>query len=60
MNTLEHKKYLKDITALTKKILASEESTTAFLIKAKINTPTGRLTKFYSETRTPISFKTKK
>ena len=51
MNIIEHKKYLKDFTALTEKILASEEETSKFLIDAKINTPTGRLTKFYSEKR---------
>ena len=60
MNTLEHKKYLKDFTALTNKILESEESTTEFLVKAKINTPKGKLTEFYSEDRTPIGFKIKK
>lgn len=60
MNTLEHKKYLKDITALTKRILESEKQTTDFLVKAKINTPSGKLTKFYAEERTAIGFKTKK
>ena len=60
MNTTEHKKYLEDITALSKKILSSKKSTTDFLIEAKINTPTGRITKFYSENRTLIGFKTQK
>ena len=56
MNTTEHKKYLDDITALSKKILSSEELTTNFLVKAKINTPTGRITKHYSENITLIGF----
>lgn len=59
MNTLEHKKYLKEFTSLTKKILSSEKSTTDFLVKAKINTATGRLTKIYSNNRTQIVSKKK-
>ena len=55
MNTSEHKKYLKEFSDLTEKILSSEKSAHNFLLKAKINTPTGRLTKIYSETKVQIS-----
>lgn len=60
MNSIEHKKYLKEISALADKILSSEADTKKFLVDAGINTPTGRLTKIYSETSVPMGYKIKK
>lgn len=57
MNTTQHKDYLKEFTELTEKILLSEKDTSEFLIKAKINTPTGRLTSIYSESKTIVGYK---
>lgn len=51
-NKEEHKKYLKDMSDIADKILLSEEDTKKFLVDAKINTPSGKLTKIYkSQTR---------
>ncbi len=59
MNKTEHKKYLEDISSLTKRILSSEKLTTDFLIRAKINTPSGKLTKIYSENVSSLGYKSK-
>lgn len=60
MNTKEHKKYLEEFSALTKKILSSEKETSEFLVEAGINTPTGRLTKIYSDSNRSIGYRTQK
>lgn len=60
MNTKDHKKHLENFSALTKEILSSKEATKNILIKAGINTPTGRLTHTYSEKASSIGYKAKK
>jgi len=41
--------YLKEFKAFSKKITSTEKSTREFLVRAGINTPTGKLTRNYSE-----------
>lgn len=53
MNSREHKIYLKEFKAFSKSVVSSEKSVKAFLVRAGIHTPTGRLTKAYSS---PASF----
>ena len=48
MNTKEYKVYLKEFKAYAKKVTATKCSAKEFLIRAGINTPTGRLAKAYS------------
>ena len=48
MNEFEHSKLLKEFKAYSAKVTATKESSKEFLIRAGINTPTGRLTKAYS------------
>ena len=48
MNEVEHSKLLKEFIAYSEKVTATKESSKEFLIRAGINTPTGRLTKAYS------------
>lgn len=60
MNSEEHKKYLKEFSALAEKILSSEASTTKFLVEAGINTPTGRLTKAYTNKTPTIGYQIQK
>lgn len=56
MNTEEHKIYLKEFSAMAEKILSSQKDTTDFLVKVGINTPTGRLTKAYSNTAPSLGY----
>jgi len=48
MNAKEHKIYLEEFKAYAKRITATKNSTKDFLVRAGINTPSGRLTKAYS------------
>ena len=47
MNKKEHEKYLKEFKKYLKEKTATKESSTAFLQKLGVHTPTGRLTKNY-------------
>ncbi len=59
MNKKEHTEQLADFKKITNEILSSEKETRAFLVKAGIHTKTGRLTKHYSESKSPIGYKAK-
>lgn len=48
MDPKEHAIYRKEFRAYSKEILASKRETMAFLVRAGINTPAGRLTKAYT------------
>ena len=48
MNTKEHRVYLNEFKAYAKQVTATKNSSKEFLIRAGINTPTGRLAKAYS------------
>jgi len=48
MSTKEHETYQKEFAAYAKKIIATKKSAEQFLVRAGINTPTGRLSKNYS------------
>jgi len=52
MNHKEHKEYLKDFKDYSKEILETKESSQEFLIRIGVNTPTGKLTRAYSQ---PVS-----
>ncbi len=47
MDIKEHKAYQKEFRAYSKEVTATKHSAKKFLVRAGINTPTGRLTKAY-------------
>jgi hypothetical protein len=47
MNQKEHKAYLKEFKVYSKEIVATKDDAQRFLIRAGINTKTGRLSKRY-------------
>ncbi len=49
MNITEQREYLKEFKKYAKEINSSKESAQNFLIRAGINTKTGRLTKHYKQ-----------
>lgn len=51
MSKKEYEEYLKDFRKHTKSVTSSKENAKEFLIRAGINTKTGRLTKFYKNTK---------
>ncbi|MEX0811654.1 MAG: hypothetical protein WD048_05505 [Chitinophagales bacterium] len=50
MNTVEHKKYIKDFKEYIKKIISSKKESKSFLLRAGIHTPKGNLNKNYTYT----------
>ncbi len=48
MNSKEHKQYLKEFKEYAKEVTSTRQNALDFLIRTGINTPTGRLTKKYS------------
>ena len=48
MNTRESRKYLKEFKAYSREVTATKEDAKSFLIRAGINTKTGKLSKRYS------------
>ncbi len=48
MNAKEHKAYQEEFKAYSEKIISSEKKMKKFLIDARINTPSGRLSKMYA------------
>lgn len=56
MNTKEHQKYMKDLKALTEKLLNSKEKSQEFYKSVGIHTKSGKLSSNYSS-NTKIGFR---
>lgn len=60
MNSNEHQAYLKELKALTDKLLASKEASQKFYISAGIHDEKGNLNKMYVSEEPSIGYQNKK